>query len=241
MADILKAIEKEKEYLSYRMKNEEPFHLVDAIKECGFDSLEKYFEAKKHYEFSNLSFKVINATSPQSCVKDIFDVITNKKNAVIFVEIDHTLVWTQINSGCNIEYCAENNIPIIPVGAKGTGTLVSTPNDFGIGICVHKDSRFNLSFIVDGFVKIFRKYTDKEIVNEGNDIMYGGKKICGFTYYDMNNMFMVISPISFSEKAELVTNICTNKPQTKQVGYIDFMDRNILRQEVLTWLQQHSF
>lgn len=240
MSNIVKAIEKEKEYLEYRIKGEEPFHLVDAVREYGFETLQEYFEAKTKHEFESISFKVINAASPQSCVKDIFDVIANKKNAVIFVDIDHTLVWTQINSGCNIEYCKENNIPIIPVGANGNGTLVSTPNDFGIGICIYKDNRINLEFIVNGFIKIFRKYTDKKVINQGNDIMYDGKKICGFTYYDLNNMFMVISPISFSEKADLVSNICTNKPQVKQVGYIDFMDRDMLRQEVSEWLQVPS-
>ena len=237
MKNLEKAIKKEKEYLSYRMKGEEPFHFIDAVKELGFESLEEYFKAKEDYDFKQHNFKLINATSPKDCVADIFDVITNKKNAVIFVNIDHTLVWTQVNSGCNMEYCIANNIPIIPVGANGTGTLVSTPNDFGIGICIHKNDKYNLNYIVNGFVNIFRKYTDKEIINQGNDIMYDGKKVCGFTCYDMNNMFMVISPISFSEKAELVKNICTNKPQVKQVGYIDFMNRDMLRQEVVEWLQ----
>ena len=239
MGDIVKAIEKEKEYLSYRMKGEEPFHLVDAVKECGFESLNDYFEMKKEYEFRTRTFEVINADSPQSCVKDIFNVITNKKDAVIFVDINHTIVWTQLNSDCNTEYCITNNIPIIPVGSNGTGTLVSTPNDFGIGICVHNGGKFDLDFLVNEFIKIFCKYTNKEIVNKGNDIMYDGKKICGFTYYQTNDIFMIISPISFSEKTELVSTICTKK-QEKPVGYIDFMDRQSLKQEVLEWLQVHS-
>ena len=235
--DIIGAMNKEREYLSFRAKGEEPYHLVDAVKEYGFESLKEYFEAKKKYNFSSIPFKVINAESPKSCVADIFDVITNKKNAIIFVNIDKVIVWTQKNSGCNVEYCIENNIPIIPVGSEGTGTLVSTPNDFGIGICIHKDDRYDLKYIVNGFVNIFRKYTDKEVINQGNDIMYDGKKVCGFTFYDTNNMFMVISPISFSDKTDLVINICTNKPQTKQVGYIDFMNREQLRWEVLEWLK----
>lgn len=237
MNDIVSALEKEKEYIEYRIKGQEPFHLLDAIRECGFEDLEKYFEAKKNHEFRSIPFKVIDAVSPQACVADIVDVITHRKNAVIFVPINHTVVWTQLNSGCNTEYCITNSIPIIPVGANGTGTLVSTQNDFGIGICMYKDDRYDLDYIVNGFVNIFRKYSDKEIVNQGNDIMYEGKKICGFTYYNTNNMFMVISPISFSEKADLVANICTNKPQIKQVGYIDFMDRATLRMEVEEWLQ----
>lgn len=240
MKDIVKAIEKEQEYLNYRMKGEEPFHLVDAVKECGFESLEEYFETKTKYEFESIDFRRIVASSPQACVTDIFNVISGKENAVIFVDIDHTLVWTQVNSSCNDEYCTAQHIPIIPVGANGTGTLVSTPNDFGIGICIRQKANMNLTFLVNGFVNIFKKYTDKEIVNQGNDIMYDGKKVCGFTWYNTNDMFMIISPISFSEKADLVSTICTNKPQIKQVGYIDFMDRDMLKREVEEWLQVHS-
>lgn len=240
MNKIEKAIEIEKTYLKHRMNEEEPFHLVDAIKECGFETLQEYFYKKTEYEFKTIPFEIIDANSPQESVESIFNVITKKKNAIIFVDINHTMVWTQVNSGCNVEYCISNNIPIVPVGANGTGTLVSTPNDFGIGICIHKDSRFDLRYIVNIFVNIFRKYTDKEIINDGNDIMYDGKKICGFTYYDTNNMFMVISPMSFSEKSELVSNICTKK-QVKPVGYIDFMDRDMLRKEVLAWMQQLSY
>lgn len=236
MKDIIKAIEIEKIYLQHRARGEEPFHLIDKIKECGFNDLSDYFYAKQQHDFIKNPFIEINAKSPKDCVEDIFDVIINKKNSVIFVDIDYTLVWTQLNSGCDTNYCKENKIPIIPVGAKGDGTLVSTPGDFGIGICVYKNENFNLSYFVNEFVKIFKKYTDKEIVNQGNDIMYNGKKICGFTYYDDNNMFMIISPISFSEKSDLVTKICTNKTQTKEVGYIDFMTREELRMEVKRWL-----
>ena len=239
MKDIEKAIEVEKEYLEYRMKGEEPFHLVDKIKECGFESLEEYFNSKKAYNLAHVDFEVINAASPRESVESIFKVINEKKNAVIFVDIDEDMAWIQVNSGYNVDYCYENNIPVVPVGATGTGTLVSTTGDLGIGICVHKDSGIDLECLIDGFISIFRKYTDKEIINLGNDIMYDGKKVCGFTSYDLNNMFMVISPISLSPKSELVANICTKK-QVKKVGYIDFMNRDMLRREVSEWLRVYS-
>ena len=53
MRDILEAIQKEKEYLSFRMKDEEPYHLVDAVKEYGYNSLDEYFAAKRRYEISH--------------------------------------------------------------------------------------------------------------------------------------------------------------------------------------------
>lgn len=236
MKDIEKAIEIEKEYLERKLHGEYPFHLVDKIKECGFDSLAEYFKIKNDRDFKFGQFKIVDPSSPEQCIRDVFDIITQKKNAVIFFDIDSTVVWAQIGAECNVKYCLEHKIPIIPVKTNGNGALVSTPNDFGVGIGIRKDSRFDFTYFVNSFVDILRKYTDKEVINQGNDIMYDGKKVCGFTFYDMNDMFVVISPISFSEKSELVSNICT-KPQIKRAGHIDFMSRDDLRKEVSEWLQ----
>lgn len=238
MTNIEKAIAKEKEYISYRMKGEEPFHLVDAVRDCGFDSLDDYFRAKKQRVISYLSFGAVEAT-PFKAIEEVMRVITARKQSVIFVNIDRSVVWPTSSKEYREDYCLLNNIPLLFTNAKIGSTLVSTPGDLGVGICVRKDSGVDVDSIIDGFINIFRKYTDKEIVNMGNDIMYDGMKICGFTSYDTNDMLAVISPMSLSPKKELVTNVCTKK-QNKPVGYIDFMTRDNLRKEILEWLQVSS-
>lgn len=234
MNDIVKAIEKEKEYLEYRMKGEEPFHLVDAIKECGFESLNDYFKAKRDYEFKSMEFNFVE-TSTLTSITEVLKAIALKKPTVVMVDIDRTVIFPRKDAEYNKEYCITNSIPILPVQANGNGTLVSTNGDLGVGICVPKINGITYEYILDGFINIFRKYTDKTVKNEGNDIMIDGKKVCGFAFYETNHIIMAITPISLSDKTELIKNICLKKQQ-KTPGYIDFMSRDIIRREVSEWL-----
>lgn len=238
MADILKAIEKEKEYISYRMKNEEPFHLIDAVKDCGFESLAEYFKAKKKHDFEAISFEVIE-TTPIRAIADVLKTIAEKKTAVLFADTKYTLVWNGENSTFNEDYCMEHKIPVYPLQTKG-GTIVSTEGDLNIGICIPKKVDIGSNTILNGLADIFRKYTNKNIEVDGNDILIDGFKVLGSSVYEAFGMFMLITPVSLSEKSELIKNICT-KHSEKQPKHIDFMDGEMLRQEVLTWLQQHSF
>ena len=237
MADIIRAIEKEKEYLAYRMNGKEPFHLVDVIKEYGFETLDEYFCAKKKYEFSNLSFTIID-TVAQQAITEVMKVISEKKTAVLFADTEHTLIWNGNNSQFNEDYCVECNIPVYPLQTNG-GTIVSTIGDLNIGICVPQSIGIDAQFILNGFSEIFRKYTDKTIDIDKNDILINGYKVLGSSVYNINGMFMFITPVSLSEKSELISHICI-KHSVKQPGHIDFMDGAMLRQEVSKWLLERS-
>ena len=70
--------------------------------------------------------------------------------------------------------------------------------------------------------------------------MYDGKKICGFGFYETQDVVMIITPVSFSDKTDLISKICKKK-QVKIPGYIDFMSKDSLKQEVIKWLQVPSF
>lgn len=234
MGDIVKAIEKEKEYLSYRMKGEEPFHLVDAVKECGFDSLGEYFSAKKVHEFSCLPFEVIE-TTPEKAITDVLETIKEKRTAVLFADTEYTLVWNGNNSTFNESYCEECGIPVYPLQTGG-GTIVSTAGDLNIGICIPMDFGIDANFILNGFADIFRKHTSKAVEVKGNDVLIDGLKVLGSSVYDTDEMFTLITPVSLTEKAELIASICT-KHSEKQPHHIDFMNSAILRQEVAEWLK----
>lgn len=234
MSNILKAMEKEKEYLSYRMEDKEPFHLVDAVKECGFDSLNTYFIAKKNYELSELSFEVIE-TTPSQAINDVLKTIADKKTAVLFADTNHTLVWTGNQSEFNEGYCNECNIPVYPLHTGG-GTIVSTEGDLNIGICVPQSIGVDASFLLNGFADIFRKYTDQTVEVDNNDVLVGGYKVLGSSTYNSNGMFMLITPVSLSAKSDLIANICV-KHSEKQPAHIDFMNGATLRQEIAAWLK----
>ena len=234
MTDIVKAIEKEQEYILYRMRDEEPFHLVDAVKDCGFESLAEYFEEKKKYEIANLSFEVIE-TTPAKAIEDVLKTMTERKTAVLFANTEYTLVWNGNNSTFNETYCDECGIPVYPLQTGG-GTIVSTIGDLNIGICVPKSTCIDATFILYRLADIFRKYTDKKVEVNGNDVMIDGYKVLGSSTYENNGMFMLITPVSLSEKSELIASIC-QKHSEKQPAHIDFMNGATLRREVLKWLK----
>lgn len=235
MSDIVKAIEKEKEYITFRMKGEEPFHLADAIKEFGFESLGEYFKAKQDHEFTSMNFNVIETTT-LNAIADVVKAIATKKPTVVIVDINQTVVFPRNDAEYDKEYCIKHGIPILPVPTSGNGALVSLAGDLGVGICVPKNCSITHEYILDGFINIFRKYTDKPVYNEGNDIMCDGKKVCGFAFFNTPDVIMAISPISLTNKSELIAKICMKK-QTKIPSYIDFITRDELRMEVSAWLK----
>lgn len=231
--DIIGAMNKEREYLSFRAKGEEPFHLVDAVKEYGFDSLKDYFDAKRDYEFSQLRFEVVE-TKPERAIADVMATIEAKKTAILFAVTDKTLVWNGNGGQYNAEYCNECGIPIYPLYTGG-GTIVSTEGDLNIGISFPTLSNVNAEYILDGFAKIFKKYTSNFVEVSGNDVLVDGAKVLGGAVYQENGMFVFVTPVSMSDKTQLVGEICL-KHSTKQPGYIDFMTKDQLRGEVEQWL-----
>lgn len=235
--DIIGAMNKEREYLSFRAKGEEPYHWADAVKDYGFESLNEYFEAKRDYEFSLLRFEVIE-TTPERAIDDVMATIEAKKTAILFAVTDKTLVWNGNQGDYNASYCEECGIPIYPLGTNG-GTIVSTPGDLNIGICIPKNPELNSRYILEAFAKIFRKYTNKLVEVDGNDVLVGGIKVLGSSTYEKNGQFMLITPVSMSDKTQLICEIC-KKHSTKQPGYIDFMTSDQLKREIEKWVNKHS-
>lgn len=232
MTDIVKAIAKEQEYLSYRTKGEEPFHLVDAVKEFGFETLEQYFAEKRDYEFSNLALEVIE-TTPMEIIPEVYKTMGEKKSAVLFADTEHTHVWSGNGSQFNESYCSECGISIYPLRAGG-GTIVSAKGDFSLVICLPDDVGVDTAYFLDKLSGIFGKYTDSVTV-AGNDILLNGQKICGSAIYRNNDMKCFEAHFSFNDNSELIESIC-HKQSGKTPGYIDFMTREELRKEIAEWL-----
>jgi lipoate-protein ligase A len=232
--NIKKAIEKEKEYLDYRKQDKEPFHLVDAIKEFGFESLDEYFRAKKKQSFVDSGFAFIEK-EPISGIVECIRLLALQKPFVLFANSDVKFVFHG-NSEINREYCEKNDIPIVPIHTNG-GAIVNLPGDFSFCICCKKELIGDASYILEGVRDILQKYTDKPVSVDNNDILVDGLKVCGSASYNKQKYFMFVGYFSFSDKSKLISNICTTTKVGKDVGFIDFIDRDILRQEVKEWLQ----
>lgn len=238
--DIVKAMALEESYIEHRMRDKEPFHLVDAVKECGFESIDEYFMAKKAYFFSRLDFELVEETMPNG-VAEIFKMIQMNHAGVLFVDWNETYVVCA-NRGLeefNRQYCEKNNITFFPLHTPG-GTIVGSTGDFSFGVCVPDNINVDTPFILNGVKDILQKHTEKEVSINGNDILVDEKKICGSANYKGEGVLMVIMHFSFSDWSELITNICTTSKIGKEVSHIDFMTKAEFKQEVSKWLRVHS-
>ena len=170
MKDIEKAIEVEKYYLECRMKNEYPFHLVDKVKECGFESLNEFQEVKKDYLFNQIEFRQVIQPMPEG-VSEIFKMIQTNKPGVLFVDWNETYV-VAANQGLesyNKEYCEEHNITVFPLHTSG-GTIVGSIGDFSLGVCYPNNIGITSDYILNKVKDILQKYTKCIVTVDGNDI-----------------------------------------------------------------------
>lgn len=234
MADIAKAVEKEQEYLAYRMKGEEPFHLIDAVKECGFDSLAEYFEAKKHYEFEHLDFEVFDVDPEGIGIYYVSKCILEKRTAYIPIDVKYTFVWVGDGSAYNAQYCSDCGIPVYPIHSQG-GAIVNAKGDFNVAIIVPNSIGVNAQYFLEKLAGIFQEHTDREIKVVGNDVMLDGQKVLGSSTATNNGMFSFVAAVSLVDKTELISQICT-KHSEKIPAYIDFMTCDELEREVAKWL-----
>ena len=243
VTNIVEAIEKEKEYLSYRMKGLEPFHLSDIIKRYGFNSLEEYFREKSKYNFEQLQFEVIEK-KPNVCIAEVQRMLDEKITGVLFVESDETFVFSGTTKEFNEEYCIENNIPIYYIYTRG-GTIVSTAGDFSVGICVPKEAWVSDTFFLENITTLMSNYMENVEVS-GNDILLNGEKVCGSAQYKKNGMVCFVAHFSFNDNTELVNLICQSseapaatyslRRTTKPPSCITNMTTNEFKQEVSNWL-----
>lgn len=232
--DIMKAIKVEYRYLSYKLRGEQPFILIDEIKKCGFKSLEEYFEYKKQHLFNQLEFEIIEK-SPSECLTEGWRLINEKVTAAFFMEPQETIVFVNTSKPYNKEYCIENNLTIYELPTGG-GTIVSGAGDLAVDICLPDNIGIDTDFMLNGVVKILSKYIDNvEIVD--NDILVNNNKVCGTTFFRSNEMILFVLFFSFSDNSNLIDIICheNNKP-IKTPSYISGLDKNILKDEVILWL-----
>lgn len=234
--DIVKAIEKEQEYLSYRRNGEEPFHLVDAIKEYGFDSLEEYFTVKRSYQFAKLNFDYAEV-DPSEAIAEIFRMMDAQETKVLFVPSKETFVFSGESKPYNEEYCTAHNIPVYPLYTKG-GAIVSTAGDFSVVICIPDTVCSEVSYILGRLKAILDKFLSNVEVS-GNDILMNGGKICGSVGYRQNGMFCFAAHFSFNDNSELIEKICGISGSVKVPAIIDGLTTDAFKTAVRVWLGIH--
>jgi hypothetical protein len=239
MGDIIRAMEIEKEYISFRAKDEEPYAFVDKVKECGFGSISEYSEAKRDYLFANQDYEFI-FKDPDNCIQEGLRLLDTKTTAVVFVDCNETFVYTGESKPYNEEYCKENNIPVYPLYAAG-GAIVGVTGDFSMGICIPESLGADDVFVLNKLKELLSQYISV-IEVDGNDVLQNGMKIVATTSYRKNGMFLFIAHFSFSDREELIGNICIStfsrmgRVREKIPYFIEGLTREQLKQEVEKWL-----
>ena len=237
MADILRAITIEKKYLAHKQKGEYPFHLAEKIAECGFRTLEEYFTAKRAHQFGQLTFELADIP-PSEVIAEIFRMMEAKETRVLFVDSVETFVFTGESKAFDEEYCIENGIPIYPLYTNG-GTIVSTPGDFSLVICMPDSVCSDVRYILDGLKAFFDKFMSN-VEAKGNDIMMDGGKICGSVGYRQNGMFCFAAHFSFNDNSELIEKICGVSGSVKVPSVISGLTPYDFKQELSAWLRLNN-
>lgn len=208
MSNILGAIEKEKEYLSYRMKGEEPFHLVDAVKEYGFDSLDDYFAAKRRCEISQ---EPIVKVPSKDAVTTIQDFIVNQKHGFAYCVHDEKLCFVASADAVNEDACAEYGYRVIDTKHTG-GAVVVNKGDMSVIYFGNVGNRVMLDF-ADYLIEQYKKrglnaeYAD-------NDVLIDGYKISGLSATKYGNIQYSTIHIGVHTDVEQIRKIC-RKPMKK--------------------------
>lgn len=232
--DILEAMEVEKTYLYHKLNGEHIFQLADEIKKYGFESLDDYFERKRKYQFNKLNFEVIEVP-PSKCISEGYRTLNEKLTSVFFVETSDTTIYVHASKPYNKSYCDTHNLTVYELPSGG-GTIVSGKDDVVIAIVIPDEFNIDNTFMLNAFANILQKYEEGiEIVD--NDILLNGGKVCGLTFLRGNGMIAFLAHFSFSDCSELIENICYTKDKTiKPPSYMKRLNRDILRDEVMSWL-----
>lgn len=233
MRDIQRAIAVEREYIQYRLDGAEPYSLADAIEDCGFDDLEDYYAVKLDHLVGVLDFYICDEPSDLGAQLTI-DATANKIPFAVFCKATSTGVYHG-DEDLDAGYCAEHGIPILEYHSSG-GNIVITEGDMAIGLSVPVKG-VSADYILKHLADIIAKYEDDVCVDR-NDIMVGGKKVAGSANYHTESGIGFVIHFSFSDKTDLIRNICTDSPSIKRPGFLERISPEQLRQEVITWLQK---
>lgn len=231
MKNIQLAMGIEQEYIQYRLQGYEPYSLFEKITECGFDSLDDYYNDKREYLINCLDFEVVDTVPEQGAYMTAMSVQANHP-IIIFGNTDNTYVFHGTES-YNELYCQDNGINVIDYHSNG-GNIIISEGDLSVGICLPvKD--ISLQYILERLKSILSKFVDGVSV-DNNDIMIDGKKVIGSAIYQTDTAIGFVSHFSFSDKSDLINSICLES--RKPVGYIQGISRDQIRQEILLWLQK---
>lgn len=208
MSDIIKAIEKEKKYISYRMQGKEPFHLVDAVKECGFNSLGDYFTAKRRCEISQ---EPVVKVASKDATATIQDFIINQKHGFAYCVHDEKLCFVAKANDVYADACEEYGYTVLDTQHTG-GAVVVNKGDMSV---VHFGTVGNR--VMQDFADyLIERYKERGLnaTYEDNDVLIDGCKISGLSATTYGHIQYSTIHIGINTNLDHIKAIC-RKPMKK--------------------------
>ena len=214
----------------------EEISFSEQIIDLGFKDLEDFFNQKKVFEMQQFLKGKVSITTPLGGLNSI----QNKEFGIISADNDATFIYKGNNKGkeINMQYCDQHNIPVYNYGTFG-GAIVVSPGDYSIGVILPSTIEVDSNFFLNNIALILKKYFENVKV-DNNDILIDNKKVLGSAGFGNEEYFFFVAQISFSDKTELIQNICGDIDENgKQPGYINpnILSSNQLKEELLIWLQ----
>lgn len=144
------------------------------------------------------------------------NIISNKKECFVYGIPDNNYVFTGTSNLCDLEYCKENNIKLLPIPNEG-GVIVLSKGDVEIGIFKNNGWLICKNFMNDLYKKL--KDIVPNISIEGNDLIIDEKYKCvgssSRNLGDAKNPYIYTAiHISLNINLDLIKNIC-KKPMNK--------------------------
>ena len=232
---LLKAMRIENEYLQYRMKGEEPFHLVDRITELGYNSLDEYFTEKKEHKFKQWKPEIFRIET-ERLSEVLEDAIINGKYGIYTPIADKKYAFHG-NDEIDYDLCESLDIRVIEMNYRG-GTIIGSDEDFSVEIIAPVEIGLESGTIIKKMHEIVSKYIDNVTIS-GNDLLVDDEKVMGSMSRSVGHTFVWAAQFTFGDYADDIEKVC-NKKSKKKPSKIksEHLTKNKLEKEVFKWLQK---
>lgn len=231
---IEEAIKIEEDYLYNKLYLNQEQSLLEMLKPVGYSDLEAYFFDKTSYKIKQLKIESNYTGDMLGIPEAISDDLEHHRTATYFPYSKNVFMWHG-NEELDLELCDKFKIDVLDMNYTG-GNIISSPEDYSMGIMVPNSIDVSLEYYLKGFYKIYKKYFE-DVRIDNNDILINGKKVQGAIFFENNGMFFYGTEITFTDNSELIKKFC-KKPAIKIAGYIDnnVLNKETLQREVQEWL-----
>lgn len=227
---IGQAIQAEKDYIKNKLLNL-PFRpLITIMQEYGYENLDAYFQAKRDYLIKSLNFNIVYYKG-DNIFETVRELLAKEEPVILFVEHQEPFIYHG-NKAYNLEAAQEALLDVHEGGYAG-GTIIGDKGDLSIGIFYPNEIDVNSNYFLDIISEALSTFNIQSTV-DNNDLMIDGKKVLGSAMLSTENYNAFVSYLSFSDKAELIKEICGES--TKVPGFISSISIKELEQGVIKCL-----